>query len=109
MPAQLEVREFEVRQFEEADRKAKILADEGGKRPKQGIVIVAVLTAVGVFMLLALFAAVTLSDRNEAFWPVVILTIVCGGGAGVVQWWREESWRLRYHKALAEFLAVRKR
>ncbi len=102
MPTQQEVHEFD-----EADRKAKELADEGGKRPKQGILIVAVLTVVGVFMLLDLFAAVMLSDRNEVFWPVVILTIVCGGCAGIVQWWREESWRLRYHKALAE--AIRKR
>ncbi|GEM_PF-6146730 len=85
------------------DRKARELATRGGSRPEYEPLTVGVITAVAVFMLLDLFAAVTLPDRESAFWPAAIFTGLTSGGAAGIQWWRERAWFKRYLAALRDF------
>ncbi len=93
----------ELEEYKEADRRATDIADKAGARPHINAPIVAIITAVGVFFLLDVFAAITLPSRNEAFWPVVaILTLICGGAAGGVQQRREKAWHARWSAAFWE-------
>jgi hypothetical protein len=89
-------------------RRAKESADRGGLRPKIGPLQIGVLTAVAVFCLLDVFAAVTLPDRNAAFWPAAILTVLCAGGAAAIQWRRERNWLNRYNNAIQDIGAIRR-
>jgi hypothetical protein len=70
----------EVKQFTEDDQQATEIANRGGRPwPIDGPR--ALLLAVGVFILLEVFASVTLPDRDKAVWPATILTGVVAGGA----------------------------
>jgi hypothetical protein len=82
------------------DRRATEIADRGGARPKLEALTIGIFTAVGVFGLLDIFAAVVLPDRNAAFWPVVIITALSASGAAAIQRWREKAWLSRYTKAV---------
>ncbi len=90
----------ELQEFAEQDRRANEQADCGGGRPKLAPLHAAIFTALGVFALLDVFAAITLPDRETAFWPIVILTVLCSGSAAALQWWRERSWLDRYTRAM---------
>jgi hypothetical protein len=90
----------ERKQFEDDDRRATELANRGGFRPKMAWGHVAIIVAVGVFMLLDVFAAITLPDREAAFWPVIILTAICSATASGAQRWREKAWLARYSEAM---------
>jgi hypothetical protein len=98
----------EIQAYAENDRQAKEEADRGGARPKLEPITVGIATAIGVFVLLDLFAAVTLPDRETAFWPIVTFTIICAGGAAAIPWSREAAWRKRYHKALDDIRAAKR-
>jgi hypothetical protein len=96
----------ELQRWTEIDRQAKALADRGGTRPKLEPLTIGIAAAVAVFSLLDIFAAVTLPDRDAAFWPVVIITIICSGGSAAVQWWRERAWQRRHTQALRDVEAI---
>jgi predicted membrane protein len=93
----------ELEEYKEANRRATDIADKAGKRPHISAPIMAIITAVGVFFPLDVFAATTLPARNEAFWPVVILlTLICSGTAGGIQQRREKAWHVRWSAAFWE-------
>src|SRR5580700_930296 len=93
---------------EKDDRQAKADADKGG-RPLPIDGPRAALIAVGVFTLLDVFAAITLPDRETAFWPIVILTGLVAGGAYLIALLQQRAWWKRYHEALGLIWAARKR
>ena len=97
----------ELQERAEIDRQAKEWADRDGQRPKIEPHIIGIITAVGVFCLLDIFAAVTLPDRNTAFWPVIVMTILCAGGAAAIQWRRETAWLDRHNKAVRDIEVLR--
>ena len=99
----------EIQAYSADDKQAEQQADLGGKRPKLHPAHAAIFTAIGVFSLLDLFAAVTLPNREAAFWPVVIFTAVCSGGAATIQWWRDSAWWKRYHRAMSDIQAAKPR
>jgi hypothetical protein len=76
---------------EKDDRQARADADKGC-RPLPIDVPRAALIAVGVFIPLDVFAAITLPDRETAFWPIVVLTGLVAGGVQERAWWKR-YWR----------------
>jgi hypothetical protein len=93
---------------EKDDRQAKADADKGG-RPLPIDGPRAALIAVGVFILLDVFAAITLPDRETAFWPIVILTGLVAGGAYLIARLQERAWWKRYRRASDLIRAERQR
>jgi hypothetical protein len=93
---------------EKDDRQARADADKGG-RPLPIDGPRAALIAVGVFILLDVFAAITLPDRDIAFWPIVILTGLVAGGAYLIARLQERAWRKRYRQASDLIRAERER
>lgn len=99
----------ELKEFAENERQAIARADRGGARPGYELLHVVIFTAVGVFMLLDVFAAITLPDRESAFWPVISLTVLSAGGAGAVHWYREKAWYRRWAEAWEEISEQQRR
>src|SRR5271155_5196699 len=98
----------ELRASAEINLQAVGGADHGGARPKQKPLMAGVVTAVGAFILLDVFAAVMLPDRETALWPIIVLTIICSGGAAAIQWRRERAWLDRYAKAANTIRATKR-
>lgn len=96
----------ELDEYAETDRRATERADLGGKPPRLHPAHAAIFTAVGVFCLLDIFAAVTLPDRDAAFWPVVTFTAICSGGVATIQWRRGNAWWKRYRQAMSDIETV---
>jgi hypothetical protein len=94
----------DISRFAEIDKQAEALANKGGSRPEHDAPE-AILVSVGVFVLLRLFAGVTLPDDEKAYWPVIIFTVVCGGGFYVIQRLRRNAWYKRYHRAFNDLQA----
>lgn len=90
----------EIEAYAKADLRAAEIADKGGSRPRLEPLTVAIVTGVGVFSLLEIFAAITLPSLDRAFWPVVMLTSISTGTAAGVQWWREKAWFARWFAAI---------
>ena len=93
---------------EKDDRQTRADADKGS-RPLPIDVPRAALIAVGVFILLDVFAAITLADREIAFWPIVILTGLVAGGAYLIAQLQERAWWKRYWRASDLLRAERER
>jgi hypothetical protein len=62
----------------------------------------AIVAAVAVFILLGVFAALTLPDRESGFWIAISLTVIVAGAAYFVVQQIEERWRANYHDELSE-------
>jgi hypothetical protein len=88
--------------FQEIDRLAKQSADKRGARPKTDAVHAALLTGIGVFFLLELFAVVVTPDPVRAFLPAAGLTILVAGGVYLTIRSQEKRWSKDYHDAIRE-------
>jgi hypothetical protein len=99
----------EIEKFSELDREAKEIADSGGPRPNNNDGPVALIIAVGMFIILRVFAGVTMRNDETAFWPVIIFTIAGGGGFYIVQRLRHRAWIARYKQALDGLRGLKKR
>jgi hypothetical protein len=89
-------------------RQASESADKGGRPwPIDGPR--ACLLAVGVFVLLDVFATITLADRETAYWPIVLLTVLVAGGAFLIARLQQRAWFTRYHQELDLIHADRER
>lgn len=99
--------EEDITRMQQEDREAESRADRGGTKPRLHWAHAAIFSAVVVFILLDVFAAVTLPDRQTAFWPAVIMTALCAGAAGGTQRWRERTWWARYSEAQREIMTAR--
>jgi hypothetical protein len=96
----------ELREQASIARQAEALANRGGERPKLEPLTLGIFTAIGIFALLDIFAALTLPDRNSAFWPIVIITLIGGGGAATIQWRREKAWLSRHTQAVNDIESI---
>jgi hypothetical protein len=96
----------ELKQFAEDERQASEIANRGGRPwPIDGPR--ALLLAVGVFILLDVFASITLADRDKAVWPATILTGVAAGGAYWIATLQRRTWRRRWDEAMKQIQADR--
>ena len=102
------ISQAEIERSAKDDRRASESATKGG-RPLPINGPRALLLATGVFILLDVFAAITLPDRQSAYWPIVILTVLVAGGAYLIAWLQQRAWRRRYHQALDLIRAERER
>jgi hypothetical protein len=90
----------ELDEFKEDDQHAAAEADRFGTRPKIEPHTAAIFTAIGVYILLKLFAAVTVRDLDAVGIPLLVFTAISAGVAYLIPWWREKQWLKRYHQAL---------
>lgn len=95
-------------QFAEDDRSAVEIATKGGRRPSIEAGTAAVALGAGAFMLLDVFANITLPYDQSAFWPVILLTAAVAGGAYLTVNSQEKAWIRRHCQALQEIAAARR-
>jgi hypothetical protein len=98
-----------IEQLAEDRELARERADKRGRPPSIDAPHAGIFTGVAVFMLLDVFAAITLPDRETAFWPIVVLTALLGGGVYLVVRTQQRAWSQRYNEALDEIEASRQR
>ena|SRR5271170_2393166 len=99
----------EIEEFSEDDRLATERANKRGRPFSIGAPQAAIVTAVAVFILLDVFAALTLPDREGRFWAAISLTVIVAGAAYIVVRQREKRWRANYYDVLQKLQAERAR
>jgi hypothetical protein len=97
----------ESEKFAEDDRIAIELANKRGRPFAMGAAQAAIVAAVAVFVMLDVFAALTLSDRESAVWPVISLTAFVAAGTYIVVRQKEKKWIADYNEALRRVRAER--
>jgi hypothetical protein len=98
----------EIKQYAEDDRQASEIADRGGRPwPIDGSR--ALILAVGIFILLAVFASIPLPERDKAGWPAVILAGIVGGGTYWIAELQRRAWFRRHREAMNQIKAERER
>jgi hypothetical protein len=98
----------EIEQYTEDDRRASEIADRGGRPwPIDGSR--ALILAVGIFILLAVFASIPLPDRVKAGWPAITLAGVVAGGVYWIAELQRREWFRRHREAMNQIQAERER
>jgi hypothetical protein len=85
----------EIEEYAEIERAAVAAASKRGLPPRLDAGTAAIITAIGVFCLLEIFAALTVQDWAPGYWPAVIVTAICATGAYCIQRYRERTWLAR--------------
>jgi hypothetical protein len=99
----------EIEQFAGDNESAEKMATKGGHRPSLRAGDAAIFSAIGAFILLDIFAAITLPDLTDVFWPVVLLTGAVAAAAYFIVSAQEKAWSRRYHEVLEQIRSERGR
>jgi hypothetical protein len=97
----------ESEEFAEDDRIATERANKRGRHFSIEAPHAAIFAALGVYILLDVFAALTLPDRESAFWPLISLTVIVAAVTYIVVRQREKRWLANYHEELEHIRAGR--
>jgi hypothetical protein len=85
----------EIEEYAEIEKAAVAAASKRGLPPRLDAGTAAIITAVGVYILLEIFGALTARDWTPGYWPAVIMTAICAAGAYGIQRYRERAWLAR--------------
>lgn len=99
----------EVEEYVEIERAAVAAACKRGPPPRLDAGTAAIITAIGVYCLLEIFAALTVQDWTPGYWPAVFVTAICAAGAYCIQRYRERAWLARVEQERMWIEAERER